>query len=94
MVIHVYRRTILAKNIDDVIICCDEKKFLILLKIWRKSNDDIKKHPNGTDRICEAFRKLKNKNDYEIVVDVQGDEPLISPKHIDKVIEFHKKQRC
>ena len=41
----------------------------------------------------EAFKKLKNKNDYySLVVDIQGDEPLVSPLHIDKVIEFHEKK--
>ena len=77
-----------------MIICCDDKEiFNTVKKFGAKVMMTSKKHPNGTDRICEAFRKLKNKNDYEIVVDVQGDEPLISPKHIDKVIEFHKKNK-
>ena len=34
---------------------------------------------------------LKQKILYDLVVDIQGDEPLISPDHIDKVIDFHKK---
>ena len=50
-----------------------------------------KHHPNGTDRICEAFKKIKNKSEYNLIVDIQGDEPLVSPIHIDKVIEFHEK---
>ena len=28
---------------------------------------------------------------YDLIVDIQGDEPLISPYHIDKVVNFHKK---
>ena len=48
-----------------------------------------KHHKNGTDRICEAYKKIGKK--YEIVLDVQGDEPLISPIHIDKVIDYREK---
>ena len=47
-----------------------------------------KHHKNGTDRVCEAYKKIGKK--YDIVLDVQG-EPLISPLHIDKVIDYHRK---
>jgi 3-deoxy-manno-octulosonate cytidylyltransferase (CMP-KDO synthetase) len=40
-------------------------------------------HPSGTDRIAEAARDL----DVEIVVNVQGDEPLLDPAEIDAVVE-------
>lgn len=41
-------------------------------------------HPTGTDRLAEAVDKL-NLKDGEIVVNIQGDEPLISPDVIDAV---------
>ena len=50
------------------------------------------KHINGTERIAEAARKLKLK-DNDIIVDVQGDEPLIDPKQIDNTIKFFKKNK-
>ena len=39
------------------------------------------KHNTGTDRIYEAFQKLKNK-DVDYVLNLQGDEPMIDPKDI------------
>ena len=49
-----------------------------------------KKHKNGTERIYEAAKKLKLKNK-DIIIDVQGDEPLINPVAIDKTIKFYLK---
>ena len=48
-----------------------------------------KYHKNGTERIAEAYKKIGKK--YDLIVDIQGDEPLIDPKHIDRVIDFHFK---
>jgi 3-deoxy-manno-octulosonate cytidylyltransferase (CMP-KDO synthetase) len=46
-------------------------------------------HLNGTERIAEGY--LRQKTPFDLIVDIQGDEPLISPYHIDQVIKFHKK---
>ena len=92
LVIHVYKRTLLAKNVSDVFICCDDSKILkIAKKFGAKAVLTSSHHKNGTDRICEAYKKI-GKN-YDLILDVQGDEPLISPIHIDKVIDFHKKNQ-
>ena len=90
LVMHVYKRVKLSKKIDDVAICCDDNK---IAKVAKKYGAKVimtsKHHPTGTDRICEGYKKVNK--DYDLVVDVQGDEPLISPLHIDKVIDCHLK---
>ncbi len=92
LIMHVYKRAKLSKLIDDVIICCDDTKiYKVVKKYGAKVILTSKNHHNGTDRICEGYKKIKKK--YDLIVDIQGDEPLISPVHIDKVIEFHLKNK-
>lgn len=90
LVIHTYKRAKLSKKLDDVIICCDDLKILKIAKKFKaKCLLTSKHHNNGTERITEVAHKLKDK--YDFIVDIQGDEPLISPDHIDRVIKFHEK---
>ena len=90
LVMHVYKRVKLSKKIIDLIICCDDNKiYKTVKKYGAKVMLTSKHHQNGTDRICEGYKKINK--DYDLVLDVQGDEPLISPIHIDRVIDFHIK---
>lgn len=90
LIIHVYKRAKMSKLLDEVIICCDDKKILDIAKRFNANAIlTSKKHKNGTERIYEGYKKLKK--NFDLIVDVQGDEPLINPRHIDQVIEFHKK---
>ena len=90
LIIHTYKRAMLSKKFDDVIICCDDKKISNIAKKFKaKCVLTSKHHSNGTERITEVL--LKQKKTYDLIVDIQGDEPLISPHHIDQVIDYHKK---
>ena len=90
LVIHTYKRAKLSKKISDVYICCDDQKIKSTAKKFgAKVLVTSKNHKNGTERINEAYKKLKKK--YDLIVDIQGDEPLISPYHIDKVVNHHIK---
>src|SRR5207247_700525 len=48
------------------------------------------KHQSGTDRIAEVAARAKN---FSIIINVQGDEPLIQPQLIDRVVETLLKNR-
>lgn len=90
MIVHVYKRAKLSKLLDDVIVCCDDKRTIKLTKNFNvKSILTSKKNKNGTERINEGLKKIKKK--FDLIVDIQGDEPLINPKHIDEVIKYHLK---
>ena len=92
LIIHTYRRVKLSKKLDEAFICCDSKE---VFNVAKEYNANViltsKKHKCGTDRIYEAFKK-QNKN-YEQIINIQGDEPLIDPKNIDKTsIELWNKE--
>ena len=90
LIVHVYKRAKLSKLLDDVFVCCDNKKIFDVVKNYGgKALLTSKKHLNGTERIAEGYKSLKKK--YNYVVDIQGDEPLVNPNHIDKVIKYHLK---
>ncbi len=90
--VHVYKRAKMSKLLDELYVCCDDKK---IIKISKKHNIKClltsKKHTNGTERILEASNKIKKR--YDFIIDIQGDEPLLNPTHIDQVINFHKKNK-
>lgn len=88
--VHVYKRAKLSPLLDDVIVCCDDEKILKEAKNYNvKCILTSKKHRNGTERIYEGY--LKNRKKYDFIIDIQGDEPLLNPRHIDQVIKFHIK---
>ena len=92
LIIHTYKRAKMSKKLDDVVICCDHKKiYQVAKKFKAKCILTSEHHSNGTERIYEAYKKLGKK--YDLIVDLQGDEPLISPNHIDKVINKHLNEK-
>ncbi len=46
-------------------------------------------HPSGTDRLAEAYAKIGG--DYDVVVNVQGDEPFIRPEQINDIVGIFTK---
>ena len=73
-----------------MIVCTDSKKIVdVVKKHGGKALLTSKRHQNGTERIAEVAKKFNAK----LVVDIQGDEPLVDPKDIDKVVNFHQKNQ-
>lgn len=92
LVVHTYKRSQLSKLIDELYICCDDKKiYNKVKKFGAKCIMTSTHHNNGTERIYEAYKKISKSKKFDLVIDIQGDEPLISPYHIDKVITHHIK---
>lgn len=84
MVQHVYERARRSKYLTDILIATDSEEIKkVVENFGGKAVITLKEHPSGTDRIAEVAKNT----DANIIINIQGDEPLISPKIIDKVIE-------
>lgn len=83
MIEHVYRRAAEARRVDAVVVATDDARIAAVVAdfggIARMTRET---HRTGTDRIAEVAADLA----CEIVVNVQGDEPLIEPRMIDEVL--------
>ena len=75
-------------NIGEVFVACSEIEVHDL--IVNNGGKAIMTDPNlpsGTDRVHSAFLKIKNNKDIDVIINLQGDMPLINPEHILKVID-------
>ena len=91
LIIHTLKRAKLSKLLDDVIVCTDSNEIKkIVEKFEGKAVLTKKKHKTGTDRIAEYAKKIPKA---KIIVDIQGDHPMLNPKNIDQLIKFHKKNK-
>lgn len=83
MVVHTYKRSCLAKSLDDLYVVTDSDR---IRKTVEQHGGKVimtsRHHKTGSDRIAEACQQL----DCDIVVNIQGDEPLVNPEHIDKIV--------
>ncbi|MGE3609182.1 MAG: 3-deoxy-manno-octulosonate cytidylyltransferase [Bacteriovoracaceae bacterium] len=83
MIVHVYKRTIMAKSLDDVYVVTDNKKIAEMIEAHGgKCIMTGTHHETGSDRINEAAEKI----DCDYVVNIQGDEALVDPKDIDTIV--------
>jgi 3-deoxy-manno-octulosonate cytidylyltransferase (CMP-KDO synthetase) len=88
---YVYENAKLAGLAEDVIVATDsEKIFEQVYAFGGKAVMTDEKHPSGTDRIAEVAASM----DYDIIVNVQGDEPLIRPEMINDVISILDDERA
>jgi len=83
MLQYVWESAKAALLLNDVIIACDDERVEKVAKSFgAKTAMTSKAHRSGTDRIAEVVNPLEVK----IVVNIQADEPLLSPAMIDEVI--------
>jgi len=83
MVQHVYERTARASLVSDVIVATDDERIMAAVRAFGgRAEMTGKEHETGTDRLAEVATRL----DSDIIVNVQGDEPLIDPAMIDQAI--------
>lgn len=83
MIEHVYRRAMKVSRAATVIVATDDERVQTAVREFG-GNAQLtdRAHRNGTERSAEVARSLP----YDLVVNLQGDEPLIDPKAIEKAV--------
>ena len=85
LIAHVMERALEAKSLDKVILAVDSEE---TIKTLEQYNFDMvltsSDHVSGTDRIAEVIDEIP---DAEIIINIQGDEPLIEADVIDSLVD-------
>jgi len=94
MIEHVYRRSLLTENTAEVVMAvCEKKVFQSCEAFGAKAVMTATDHQTATDRVAEAAQILGYNNPDDIVVNVQGDEPVVPPPVIDMTVGLLEENR-
>jgi 3-deoxy-manno-octulosonate cytidylyltransferase (CMP-KDO synthetase) len=88
---HVWERCLCAKNLDLVVIATDDMRVASAAFEWGAEVAlTSPKHRSGTNRVAEVARKTRQ---FAYVINIQGDEPLIDHRLIDKIVQKLRSDR-
>ena len=74
-----------AGILDEAVVATDDQRIEAVVKSFGgKVVLTSENHKSGTDRCYEAFTKIKG--DYDVIVNIQGDEPFIQPSQLNTLI--------
>ncbi len=83
MVQHVYERAARAAFVSEVIVATDDERIAAAVRAFGgRVEMTLGSHETGTDRLAEVAARINS----DLIVNVQGDEPLIDPAMIDEAI--------
>ena len=86
MIQRVFEQCKKCEALSDVIVATDDKRiFNHVLDFGGKVQMTSPSHPSGTDRIAEVAQDMP---DFDIIVNIQGDEPFIQPEQIETVLSL------
>ena len=87
MIRHVYEGARRSRAIERLIVATDDARIAeAVASFGGEAVMTSPEHPSGTDRIAEAARSLKLR-DSDIVLNIQGDEPLVRPEMLEALCE-------
>lgn len=83
---HVYEAARASRLVDDVIVATDSEEVMSVCRAhgWN-AHMTSDKHRSGTDRVREVVLSLDSQ--FDVYINVQGDEPLARPEHIDELLK-------
>jgi len=88
MIVRVYKRALRVKGADRVVVATDDRRIADV--VWVSGGEAIMtstRHRSGTSRSSEVAEKLP---EYEIILNIQGDEPLFPLNGVRRLIEEMK----
>ncbi len=87
----VVERTMQATRLDEIWVATDDERIAAVARdCGAKAVMTRSDHPSGTDRIAEAVQGICA----DVVINIQGDEPLMDPQLIDRVAEVLADSEC
>jgi 3-deoxy-manno-octulosonate cytidylyltransferase (CMP-KDO synthetase) len=89
MVAHCYFRTAMAKSVDKTYVAtCDQEIFDHVTAVGGDAVITSSSHDRASDRTAEALENIQASTGetYDLVVMVQGDEPMITPEMVDQAV--------
>ena len=93
---HTWEQAIKVRGVDAVFIATDDDR--IAKAVERFGGQSVmtdSAHQSGSGRIAQAAQNLAvDGKKYDIIINLQGDEPEINPDHISALIENHKNANC
>jgi len=90
MIRHVWERARAAKKLEAVIVACDDERIASCVKgFGGRAVMTRRDHPNGTSRIAEVMGRFP----HEIVINIQGDQPLVESKALDEMVILFEASR-
>src|SRR5579885_3427741 len=85
LVQHVYERACQARCAAVVLVATDDPRIVAAVESFGGRVVTTRRdHPSGTDRVAEVAARL----DADVVINLQGDEPLIDPASLDLLAEL------
>ena len=87
MVQRVYERSSLCDNLNKIIVATDDERISFHVKSFGGNvMMTLKNHESGTERCAEVLEK--SINNFDVIVNIQGDEPFIEPSQISHLISL------
>lgn len=84
LIVHVMEQASMAKRLDKVFLAIDSSKTKEVLKEYKfdvvMTNSN---HSSGTDRVAEVTKGIE---DAEVIINIQGDQPMLDPSIIDDLV--------
>lgn len=88
MIQRVYEQAKMANSLKEVVVATDDERvFQAVENFGGQVVFTSKDHQSGTDRCAEVI-KFDHFQEFDLVVNIQGDEPYIQPEQIDKAVLF------